>query len=89
MKRLGEVLHIVDNLLIIRADKALDHGTLRENSVVFTKKMRKIGRVRELFGPVSAPYISIKVSKEIATSELVNLKNERVYLQSSEGRVPK
>ena len=81
MKRLGEVLHIVDNLLIVRADKTLEQGALRENSAVFTKKMKKIGKVKELFGPVKSPYISIKASREIKASELTNLKNERVYLQ--------
>jgi len=81
LKRLGEVLHTVDNLLIARADKTLDQSALREGSSVFTKKMKKIGKVKELFGPVKAPYISIKISKETKTSELMELKNERVYLQ--------
>ena len=81
MKRLGEVLHIVDNLLIARADKTLDQSALREGSSVITRKMKKIGKVKELFGPVKAPYISIKISKETKTSDLTELKNERVYLQ--------
>lgn len=81
MKRLGEVLHIVDNLLIARADKTLDQGALREGSSVFTRKMKRLGKVKELFGPVKAPYISIKISKETKTSELTDLKHERVYLQ--------
>ena len=80
MKRLGTVLHIVDNLLIVRADKALEKDGLFQNSMVFTKKMKKIGKIKELFGPVSNPYFSIKISKEI-TDELKNLKNERVYLK--------
>lgn len=81
MKRLGEVLHIVDNLLIARADKTLDQSALREGSSVLTRKMKKIGKVKELFGPAKAPYISIKISKDIKTSELTNLKHERIYLQ--------
>ena len=81
MKRLGEVLNVVDNLLIARADKTLEQSSLRENSTVFTKRMKKIGKIEELFGPVRSPYISIKVFKDIKTSELTNLKNERVYLQ--------
>ncbi len=81
MKRLGAILHAVDNLLIIRADRALKEGDIRENSMVVTNRMKRVGKVKELFGPVKAPYISIKISKEMTASEVVNLKNERIYLQ--------
>ncbi len=81
MKRLGAILHIVDNLLIVRADKTIKLGDLRQSSVVFTKKMKKIGKIKELFGPVDSPYISIKIFKEITASEIMALRNERVYLQ--------
>jgi rRNA processing protein Gar1 len=81
LKRLGEVFYIVDNMLIARTDKTLEQSALRENSAVFTKKMKKIGKVIELFGPVKSPYVSIKAAKGITISELTNLKNERVYLQ--------
>ena len=81
MKRLGAVLHIMDNMLIARADRTLEQGTLRENSTVFTKQMKKVGKVKELFGPVDAPYIAIKVFKKTTASELMELKNERLYLQ--------
>lgn len=80
MQRLGTVLHIVDNLLIIRADKTLKTAILSANSMVITKKMKKIGKIKEVFGPVNNPYISIKTFKEIKSSEILNLKNERVYL---------
>ncbi|MCZ7373172.1 MAG: H/ACA RNA-protein complex protein Gar1 [Candidatus Methanoperedens sp.] len=81
MKRLGTVLHDIDNLLIVRADKTLEKGDWVQNSVVMTKKMKKIGKIKELFGPVNNPYFSIKIYKEIPESEVRNLKNERVYLQ--------
>ena len=81
MKRLGTVLHDIDNLLIVRADKTLEKGDWVQNSVVMTKKMKKIGKIKELFGPVNDPYFSIKIFKEIPESEVRNLKNERVYLQ--------
>jgi len=42
--------------------------------------MKKIGRIKELFGPVNNPYISIRLFKDIKSSELMNLKNERVYM---------
>jgi len=81
LKRLGTVLHDIDNLLIVRADKTLEKGDWVQNSVVMTKKMKKIGKIKELFGPVNNPYFSIKIYKEIPESEVRNLKNERVYLQ--------
>ncbi len=80
MKRLGTVLHTIDNLLIVRADKTLDTGNLNPYSMVVTKGMKKLGRIQELFGPEKNPYISIKIFKEIKDSEILNLKNERVYL---------
>jgi len=43
--------------------------------------MKKIGKIKEIFGPVKAPYISIKLFKDINSSEIKSLKNERVYLQ--------
>lgn len=79
MKRLGTVLHTIDNLLIVRADKTLK-GDAFTAATVITKRMKKIGKIKEIFGPVNAPYISIKIFNEINGSELMKLKNERVYL---------
>ena len=81
LKRLGTVLHIIDNLLIVRADKTLEKGVSFQNSVVITKKMTRIGRINELFGPVNSPYYSIKLYKGIQSPEIKTLKNERIYLQ--------
>ena len=81
MKRLGAILHIMDNLLIVRADSTLEQSFLHENLLVVTKRMKRIGKIKEIFGPVNAPYISIKMLKDINASEIKGLKNERVYLQ--------
>jgi len=81
LKRLGAILHIIENLLIVRADSTLEHSVLRENLLVVTRKMKRIGKIKEIFGPVNAPYISIKMFKDINASEIKGLKNERVYLQ--------
>jgi RNA-binding protein len=80
LKRLGTVLHTIDNLLIVRADKTFEIGALKTSSMVITKHTKKVGRINELFGPVINPYISVKIIKEIKGSEILNLKNERVYL---------
>jgi RNA-binding protein len=81
LKRLGTVLHDIDNLMIVRADKILAEGASFQNTVVITKKMKRIGKVKEFFGPVNSPYFSIRIFREIPGSEIRNLKNERVYLQ--------
>ncbi|MDP2841019.1 MAG: H/ACA ribonucleoprotein complex subunit GAR1/NAF1 [Candidatus Methanoperedens sp.] len=81
MKRLGAILHIMDNLLIVRADSTLEHSVLHENLLVVTRKMKIIGKIKEIFGPVNAPYISIKMFTDVNASEIKGLKNERVYLQ--------
>ncbi len=81
MKRLGTVLHNIDNLLIVRADKTFEKGFSFQNSIVTTRRMRRIGRIKELFGPVNNPYFSIRIFKELKESEIRNLKNERVFLQ--------
>ncbi len=79
MKRLGTVLHIIDKLLIVRSEKTLEKGVLFQNPTVMTKRMKKIGRIKEIFGPVNNPYVSIKIFKEITESEIKNMKNERLY----------
>ena len=81
MKRLGAILHLMDNLLIVRADSTLEQSFLHENLLVVTKRMKRIGKIKEIFGPVNAPYISIKMFKDINASEIKGMKNERVYLQ--------
>jgi len=71
----------MDNLLIVRADSTLEQSFLRENLLVVTKRMKRIGKIKEIFGPVNAPYISIKMLKDVNAAEIKGLKNERVYLQ--------
>jgi len=80
LKRLGTVLHAIDKILIVRADKTLDLGTLNPNSMIVTKTLRKLGKVKELFGPEQNPYISVKLLSDIKGPEIAKLKNERVYL---------
>jgi len=81
LKRLGAILHIMDNLLIVRADSMLEHSFLHESMLVVPKRMKRLGKIKEIFGPVNAPYISIKLLNNINASEIKGLKNERVYLQ--------
>jgi len=67
-------------MLIVRADKTLESSGIYPNSMVITKTMKRIGKVKEIFGPEKSPYISIKLFNEIKDSEITKLKKERVYL---------
>ncbi len=80
MKRLGVVLHSIDKLLIIRADN-IDVDTLSPGLEVFTKKMKNIGKIKEVFGPVTSPYISVSISNRINGYEIIHMKNQRVYIK--------
>lgn len=78
MERLGIVLHVLDLNLIVRWEK---NGNIpKPNIIVLTKKMKKIGKIKEIFGPVDCPYFLVKVFKNITSLELEALKKERVYI---------
>ncbi len=78
MRRLGTVQHKFGDLLIARNDGRLPAiGT-----VVVTNTMKRIGTVREIFGPVSRPYISIKINKSRKSHinyELDDIENKKLY----------
>lgn len=75
MRRLGTVLHVSSHGHIILRGEAAP----RENTKVVDKKLREIGRVIDIFGPVKKPYISVKPGKRITNYELRGLKGERLY----------
>ncbi len=76
MRKLGVILHISSHgYIILRA--ALFP---KINSSVLTKRMKKIGKVHDVFGPVLSPYISVKPSKKMAPADLKKLVGETVYV---------
>ena len=84
MKTLGTVLHTSSHKnLIVRGDENKDTQTLlpRMNSVVFNRKMKKMGKVNDVFGPVSHPYFSVRLFRNVANEELLNLRNKHVYVK--------
>ncbi len=83
MKRLGTVMHLSERRkLIVRGDEI---GSIKDlpriNSVVVNKAVTQIGKVNNIIGPVSHPYISVKIFNGISDSELRSYINERVYVQ--------
>ncbi len=67
MKRLGKVSHISSHkMLILRSDFAPSIG-----DAVVTKSLTKIGKVSDVFGPVSKPYVAIKPKEGLNLTELI------------------
>lgn len=56
MKRIGKVLHLSKNNNWILRTKV--KPILHKN--VFDEKLKKIGKIFDIFGPVTMPYISVK-----------------------------
>ncbi len=67
-KRLGTVLHVMNDRAIVRAGKLNPKRVL--NATVVTADKRPLGKVHDIFGPVGHPYVSIKVSATAKRAEL-------------------
>ncbi len=67
MRRLGEVLHISHRgMVIVRTDKSPPIG-----AEVVDKKVQKVGQVKDVFGPVKAPYVSVKPFNNVDLEKIV------------------
>lgn len=78
MQRLGYVLHVSSSRnLILRAE-----ATPKIGSKVVNENFKSIGTVRDVFGPVSSPYVSV----EPITSELQVSIGGMLYTISSSRR---
>ncbi|MHA1838638.1 MAG: H/ACA ribonucleoprotein complex subunit GAR1 [Candidatus Ranarchaeia archaeon] len=67
VRKLGTALHIsTRGMLIIRGTKALPLKT-----PVFTKTNQQIGFIRDVFGPVSYPYIAVSVKNKRHAQSLI------------------
>lgn len=76
MKRLGEVLHISSHkMLILRSN-----FTPKIGDVVVTKDLTEVGKISDVFGPVSRPYIAVKPND---TSSLDSLIGKPLYILPS------
>jgi len=58
LHRLGKIIHISSSRsLIVKCDEA---HFVKMGSRACDSKLKEIGKVQELFGPVSSPYVSIR-----------------------------
>lgn len=60
MERIGKVLHVSSSKNIVL--KAETHAQIGDK--VVDENLRQIGRIFDIFGPVSAPYVSVKTDEE-------------------------
>jgi rRNA processing protein Gar1 len=57
LRRLNNILHIAKNgKLIFRLNSDTN---LKIGERVFNSKLREVGKIQDIFGPVNSPYISI------------------------------
>ena len=58
LRRLGKIIHFSKSRsLIVKCDQL---GFVKIGTTTCDSKLKEIGKVQDLFGPVSAPYISIR-----------------------------
>ena len=81
MQRLGLILHISPSRNIIAKVENLP----RMGETVVDESLRPVGKVFDIFGPVSAPYVAIKPT----IRELEKLKAKMLYVIPSKRRKEK
>ncbi|MCL7414440.1 MAG: hypothetical protein M8349_00025 [ANME-2 cluster archaeon] len=71
--------------MIVRGDekKQMDNKASlpRMSNVVFNRKMKKLGKINDVFGPVDHPYFSVRIYSNVANEELLGLKHKHVYVK--------
>jgi RNA-binding protein len=85
LKRLGTVLHVVQNRLIVRGEPVEVNETQipKTNSIVVDQKRMKIGRVFDIFGPLKHPYIIVRPNRGINATVHVG---KRLYVDETSVR---
>ena len=79
MKRLGTVLHVIHNgELIVQCNGMMKDTCL--NAVVLSEDLKRLGKVVDIFGPVSRPYCSIKPFKG-SKPRMHELKERMIYIK--------
>ena len=65
MRRLGKILHFSKSRsLIVKCDQA---GFVKIGTKACDSKLKEIGKVQDLFGPIATPYVSIRPTNPAPT----------------------
>jgi RNA-binding protein len=81
LKRLGTALHVVQNKLIVQSEQIAEIP--RVGSWAVDKKRTRVGRVFDIFGPVSHPYIIVRPNRGADAAAYVGWK---LYTDEASGR---
>ncbi|WP_144901514.1 H/ACA ribonucleoprotein complex subunit GAR1 [Halobellus captivus] len=73
MQRLGTVSRTAQNLLIVRCDDA-EHPGIGAEAV--DESLSTVGRVVDVFGPVSRPYVAVTPAGGVSAASVVG---KRLY----------
>ena len=73
MDRLGEVVRTAQGLLVLRAP---DDATPDVGTMVVDESLDEVGRVVDVFGPVSRPYVAVSPDGD---RRLALLLGEKLY----------
>jgi len=72
LQRLGKVLHVTPSQnIVVKIDK-----TPKIGSAVVDEKLQVVGKIFDVIGPVSSPYVVVKP----AIKETEKLTNKQLYL---------
>jgi RNA-binding protein len=77
LQRLGRVLHISPSGNII----AKIETTPRIGEAVLDENLKTVGKIFDMFGPVSSPYVAIRPT----TTKLQELTNKTLYISPQRG----
>lgn len=71
MKRVGEVVRTAQGLAIVRCPEGAE---LEIGTVVIDEGLSEIGRVVDVFGPVSRPYVAVTPDDRATLPKLLGAK---------------
>jgi RNA-binding protein len=86
LRILGMVLHISShkNLIICGNEKYKNKNSVKLpkiNNNVFDRKMKRIGKIIDIFGPINSPYFSVKISGDVKNDKIREFKFKNVYMK--------
>ncbi|MCW7079599.1 MAG: hypothetical protein OCU16_00665 [Candidatus Methanospirare jalkutatii] len=77
--RLGRALHVLGSVLVVRSERPLNVRKV-QNAIVVAKGKKKVGKVHDIFGPVSSPYVSVKIFQGVSERRLLKLLGRKVFI---------
>ena len=77
--RLGRALHVLGSVLVVRSERPLNVRKV-QNAIVVAKGKKKVGKVHDIFGPVSSPYVSVKIFQSVSERRLLKLLGRNVFI---------